>query len=231
MTTLRRLPKPTWASEKGCILDGAYIPHAHRTSLHGLLDRRWDATSKTAYLDTLDHLVQMVFESRPNQSLAEQKKILNDVESAAHSLLVALRKLDGDAKRNLDANSSYLARIYGGNPSVKLSPRTAQLWDGDSALSAWWDVVQDIELATAYAGGKIKPDKGNRITQANARALVVAAASAVYESIGKLPASSKGTWFPPFAKHLCEIFTIKQCDVALVDKVVKKMKLDPLYAA
>jgi len=231
MTTLRRLPKPTWTSEKGCIVDVAYIPHALRESLHDLLPRRWQSASKDAYMDRLAGWVQMEFESRSTQSAAEQKKVLRDIECAAHALLVALRKLDGDAKRNLDANSSYLARIYGGNPSVKLSPRTAHLWDGDSALSAWWDVVQDIELATAHTWGNIKLDKGTRTSQSHARALVVAAARAVHESIGKLPPSSKGTWFPPFAEHLCEGFGINQCGVGLVDAVVKKMKLDPPYAA
>lgn len=206
MATLRRLEKPTWTTEKGLILEVDYIPHALRQSLQDLLPRRWDDASKAAYLDTLSTWVHMVFESRPIQPLAEQKKIFHDVECAAHALLIALRKLDGDAKQNLDVNSMYLARIYGGNPTVSLSPKTAHLWKDDSALSGWWDVVQDIEIATAYAGGKITPDKGNRTSQATAHALVAAAASAVFESIGKLPSSSKGTWFAPFAKHLCEGF-------------------------
>lgn len=175
--------------------------------------------------------MQTVFEGRPTQSLATQKKNLDDVECAAHALLIALRKLDRDAKQNLDAHTVYLARIFGGEPPVEVSLRTRHLWDGGSALSGWWDVIQDIEIAAAYAKEKITPDKGSRITQGHARSLVFAASNAVYECIGKLPASSKGTWFPPFAKQLCEFFGINQCDVGLVDKVVKKMKLDSQYTA
>ena len=224
MATLRRLEKPLWTKEKGVILDGAYISESLRKTLQLLLPKRWDMTSKAVFMDSLDEWVQLVSQSRSTNSPAQQKKALHDVECAAHALLVTLRKLDLDAKQNLDTRTAYLAQIYGGRPPVTLSNKTALLWDGDSALRGWWDVVQDMELAAGHAGANIKPGKGQRVTQDHARALIQAAANAVYETVGKIPSGSKGTWFAAFAGALCEGLGVKQSGVALIEAVLKKMK-------
>lgn len=223
---IRERRKPEFTRE-GCIWsDEDYIPeklsHVLRDELR---PRRWTKETTDEFMRVLGDRVHMADEGKEKQAQAVKRKSLRAVEKAAHRLLLALEALQGqDAHDDLETYVRWLARVHRGNPPFTLSDHTSDIARIGPAVGGWWDVVYDIERAAGYTCEKVVAGKGMRLNQQHARRLVNAAASTVRDVTGHLPKTSKGSWFPEFARLLCEGFDALPCGVELVSEVVKEMQ-------
>lgn len=224
--TSRERIKPDFSKMGAIWVDDGYITGALEAVLRNeLRPRKWSQDQTNEFLRLLAGRVQLADEFKEVQGQAGKKKALQAVEMAAHRLLLALEALSGtEALEELEVHVQYLARVNGGHPPFTLSGHGTRIAHFDSPIGGWWDVVNDIERAAGYAADEVVTSQGMRVKQQYTRKLVWAAASAVRGATGNLPSASKGTWFPEFARVLCEGFNALPCGVELVAEVVKEMR-------
>lgn len=224
--TRRERAKPDF-SKKGAIwLDDEFIPQDIESDLREeLRPRRWSLAQTDEFMRLLAMGVHQAEESKDLQAQADKKKALQAVEKAAHRLLLALEALNGtEALKELEFNVRYLALVNGGCPPITLSGHSSRIARAGSPVAQWWDVIYDVERAADHTANMVATGKGMRLAQKRTRRLVNAAAGAVRHVTGSLPRTSKGTWFPEFARLLCERFNALPCGVELVAEVVKEMQ-------
>lgn len=224
---VRRLARPEfedWATgfwvDPDCLEDGL------KRRLWDTFPSRWVWAQKVDVLYEVGERVQTAIAFFDAKAPANRVAQLERIKDKARELLQALAALDQEVGLRLDSHIAYL--VLGSDPPEQLSEFTEAARHEGHTLGKWWDVVQDIEAASAYAASKERPNKSDRPAIANAKRLIHFAASAVHCVTGKLPPRGKGTWFPHFARELGEGYGLK-CGQDLVNSVVLNMGKQPEY--
>lgn len=184
---------------------------------------RWEWAEKTDVLYLVGEGVQSAQAFFEETASADRVAQLQRIQDKARELLKALAALRPETAQALDGHIAYL--MLGNDTPEQLSEFTESARREHETLSRWWDVAQDVEVATAYAVTQESPSTTDRPAIRNAKRLTYFAADAVYSVRGVLPPRGKGTWFPEFARKLGEGFGLT-CGPSLVDSVVSKMGSD-----
>jgi hypothetical protein len=220
-TVVRRLLRPNfekWAT--GSWVDPDFLDKDLKLRLWELLDNRWAWTVKVDVLYEVGEHVQNAIAFFDATASANRVAQLVRIKEKSRELLQAFAALDQEVGLRLDSHITYL--VLGSEPPERLSQFTAAARYESQILGQWWDVVQDVEIATAYAALKEKPSKNDRPVISNAKRLIYFSASAVHSVIGKLPPRGKGTWFPIFMRELGDFYKLK-CGLDIVNSVVLDM--------
>lgn len=227
LAIVRRLRRPdfeNWSS--GFWLNPDPLPMELKQRLWDLFPARWEWVEKTDVLYLVGEGVQSAQAFFEETASADRVAQLQRIQDRARELLKALAALRPETAQALDAHIAYL--MLGNDTPEQLSGFTESARREHETLSRWWDVVQDVEVATAYAVTQESPSKTDRPAIRNAKRLTYFAADAVYSVRGFLPPRGKGTWFPEFARELGSGFGLT-CGPALVDSVVSMMGGDGRY--
>jgi hypothetical protein len=178
-----------------------------KRALWVLLPKRFTDHQKAHILSLLGESVQTTALFRQDVPAAKQAKELQRIADRARALLMALSALSSPASGALKAHAAFL--VLGTDAPARLSPLAQrivmqpELADSDSLPGHWWDTVQDIETATAFAQAQFVPEKGDKPSLTNARRLAYYAARDFYKVAGRLPPSNKGkSWFPDFVAEV-----------------------------
>lgn len=229
MALPRKLERPDFeAANVGIWLNPNHLPDTVKATLWDLLPKRMTHEQKAHFLSRVGESVQGATDFRQDAPAAAQVAELTLIEERARALLIALQKLSDDARRTMKAHATFLA--IGTDPPERLSPiAVGVVMNLDASLTGhWWDTVQDIETAAAYAAAQVKPAKTERPKVTNARRLATMAAQDWYAVWGKLPPSGKRSWFAPFVAELGK-FAGSSIGAALAESVVQKMRESGQY--
>ena len=217
---LRRADFENWSN--GEWLNPDPLPMELKRRLWDCFPARWEWVEKTDVLYLVGENVQSArgfFEKTVSSDRVTQ---LQRIQDKARELLKALAALSPETAGCLDSHVYYLMRA---DAQEGLSEFTESARREREILSRWWDVVQDVEAAAAYAVAQESPSKTDRPAIKNAKRLTHFAADAVYRVRGVLPPRGKGTWFPEFVRELGAGFGLT-CGPTLVDSVVSNMGED-----
>lgn len=226
-SVVRRLTRPGFENwNAGSWVDPDALDMALKKRLWAHFPKRWGWNVKADVLYSVGEGVQTAQAFFDESASSVRQEQLKQVGKKARELLQAFAALTPEAGLRLDAHLAYLVLGTDAPEEVSQFTKTARM--ECAAIARWWDVVQDIEVSSAYAAGKESPSKTERPAVSNARRLVHCAADAVYGVRGVLPPRGKGTWFPLFARDLGEAFGLK-CGQALVNAVVCEMGKDNRY--
>lgn len=221
MAIVRRLQKPDFEQwETGGWVHPDPFSMELKRSLWDCFPSQWTWAEKADVLYSVGQGFQSAQAFFEETAAAARHAQLQRVQEKARALLQALASLTPEAGQALDAHLAYL--ILASDAPEKVSQHTEFTRREHQTISQWWDIVQDVEVAAAYAATQESPSKAYRPAIQNAKRLVYWAADAVYSVRGALPPRGKGTWFPEFASELGNAFGLS-CGPALVDSVVKKM--------
>ncbi len=226
-TIVRRLVRPEfedWAV--GSCVDPDFLGEDLKRRLWEHFPPRWTWSQKVDVLYEVGERVQTAIAFFDATASAKRVEQLERIKEKARELLQAFAALDQEVGLRLDSHIAYL--VLGTDPPERLSSFTAAARYESQTLGRWWDVVQDVEIASAYAASKETPSKKDRPAIANAKRLIYFAASAVHSVTGKLPPRGKGTWFPIFVRELGAGYKLT-CGQDLVNSVVLDMGKLPEY--
>lgn len=229
MALPRKLERPDFeAANIGIWLNPDHLPDTVKATLWDLLPKRMTHEQKAHFLSRVGESVQGATDFRQDAPAADQLEELKLVEVKARALLIALQRLSGDARGTMKAHAEFL--VLGTDPPERLSALSvAAVLNLDASLIGhWWDTVQDIEVAAAYAASQVKPAKSERPKVTNARRLATMAAQDWYAVWGKLPPSGKRSWFAPFVAELGK-FAGSSIGAAMAESVVQEMRESGRY--
>jgi hypothetical protein len=226
MNMPRLLNRPNFGAEDdGGWLDPDYLLPAEKASLSVNLPKRMTSEQRRNFFSLVGESLQLTLFLQPNTTAAAEVAQLKKLECSARALLQALGKLSPDTRDTLQCHSECLAQ--GISVPAQLSDIGARIagQDAPALLGYFWDAVQDVETAAAYAALNITPDKTARISQKKAKLLIEYVAWNVYKVQGRFPPFSKTAWF---SKFMCALGQIKGYSIgsALVESVGKKLKAD-----
>lgn len=229
MALPRKLARPDFeAANIGTWINPDHLPDQVKATLWDLLPKRMTREQRAHFLSRVGESVQGATGFRQDAPMAAQVAELTLIEKRARALLIALQKLSDDARRTMKAHATFLA--LGTDPPERLSPLSVGIvLNLDASLTGhWWDTVQDIETAAAYAASQVKPAKSERPKVTNARRLATMAAQDWYAVWGKLPPSGKRSWFAPFLAELGN-FAGTSIGASLAESVVQEMRESGRY--
>ena len=219
----RRLERPDFEGEMRRVwCDPDPLPMPLKVALWALLPRRMTHDQKVHFLYRVGESTQTAEFFKNDTAPADQVAQMGRVQERARALLQSLAALSRESRGTLKAHAEFLA--IGTDPPARLSPvaRDVVLCPGATLPGHWWDQVQDLETAAAYAALQVMPKKTTRPKQTNSRRLVFMAATDFYRVMGRLPPGSKGAWFPVFAHVLGQALGL-EIGPALVDSTVQEM--------
>lgn len=204
MELTRKLERPDFEGDvKGVWCDPDPLPMEAKKALWALLPKRMAHTKKVHFLYRVGESTQTARYFYTHTAPAIQVAEIETVRAKARALLQSLAALSVESRATLKAHAEYLAVERDAPVSLSPAVRNVLIDDAQAPLIGhWWDGVQDIESAAAYAAAQVQPSKTTRPAQANAKRLVYLIAEDFYRVTGRLPPASKEAWFTPFAGEL-----------------------------
>lgn len=223
MATPRRLKRPDFEGEKRAIwLDSDHLQSVELTRLAAQLPKKMGEAKRAEFLAAVALVVQQAERMPAHDPQAERQTKSQRVADNARELLKAIADIPQAGWGEIRAFSDEFAfEEYTPSP---VSEQTKKAVFDRALLPHIWDTVQDIESIFSYAASQFKPDKQDRPSISNAKALVSEVAKAFRQVAGVWPPYSKETWFPLFIAELGGIANCGDIGRDIVETVIKGMK-------
>lgn len=196
-----KIKKPDFTVGGGFMVDPEYLPEAVRSRCRDSL--RKSRLSEAQISDLLQFASKEAqYQLRDVIAYSKQKEQLDEVERAAHALLVALNKLHPEAKQMFQAHADYLAFTTPepGQP-LPLPARVLRAVmprGNEEILDAAWDWVEAVETGAQYAADQFNYNRQSKPDQILARSYIASLARHIKDMTGTTPPVDPASWFQAF---------------------------------
>lgn len=145
---------------------------------------------------------------------------LNEFSQAAHSLKVAIEKLNKDNQDAFKIYSTYFSEFtFATNPAIELSkemrdikpPLGNVLEAMHETLIKFQNTLPDLEKVADYTIEQLKDNlsNGKRTTDSEAKRLAISVTKVYRDLFNEMPPYSRGTWFEAFTRELGKMINPK----------------------